>query len=411
MTPFLQSISRTQRLIAGGVILVLVIAWLLPMGAKERTVTAHFPQAVSIFKGSDVTIMGVSVGRVTKIVPEGDSVKVVMEYSGDYKLPADVKAAIVTPTLVADRFVQLVPAYSTGPALPDGGDIPLSRSVVPVEMDRIYRSLDTISHTLGPAGANKKGALGRVLASTADSLDGNGQLGHEALENLAAAARSFGDNSPELFATIESLASITETLAKNDDDMTDFLRDLSKVSKQLAGESDELEKALEAIARAVVVTHDFVHDNRQLLASDLSKVSHLFEVILRNKESLKTTIELGPLGLTNLVLQFDKTSSGAGIRVQLTPALSDLGNVLCSFVITAKIPNPQAACALFKALVPAIKPVDGNVPVNQLPSGSSSPAAVKPAATPSAAPLKVGTVPIGENALVDQINKLLAGAR
>jgi phospholipid/cholesterol/gamma-HCH transport system substrate-binding protein len=412
MTTFMQSMSRTRMLIAGGVLLTLLIAWLLPTGASERTVTAHFPQAVSIYKGSDVTIMGVPVGRVKQIVPEGDSVKVVMTYSSDYKLPADVKAAIVTPTLVADRFVQLVPAYSTGPALPDDGDIPLERSVVPVEMDRIYRSINTISQSLGPAGANKHGALGRVLASTAESLDGNGELGHDALENLAAAARSFGDNSPELFATVESLAGITETLAKNDEDMTDFLKDLSKVSKELAGESDELEKALEAIARAVVVTHDFAHDNKKLLAGDLSRLSHLFGVILREKESLKTTLELGPLGLTNLVLQFDKTSSGAGIRVQLTPALSDLGNVLCSFVITAGIPNPEPACALFKALVPAITPVDGNVPVNKLPSSpASAPASAPSSSAPSAQPLSVGRVPIGENALVDQINKLLAGAK
>ncbi|HUQ00541.1 MAG TPA: MCE family protein [Aeromicrobium sp.] len=410
MTNFLQSISRTRLLIAGGVILTLLVAWLLPSGANERTVTAHFPQAVSIYKGSDVTIMGVPVGRVTEVVPQGDSVKVVMHYSGDYKLPADVKAAIVTPTLVADRFVQLVPAYSTGPVLPDDGDIPLERSVVPVEMDRIYRSISTITETLGPAGANKKGALGKVLASTADSLDGNGELGHEALENLAAAARSFGDNSPELFATVESLAGITETLAKNDEDMTAFLKDLSRVSKQLGGESDELEKALEAIAKAVIVTQDFVHDNRKQLATDLSQVSHLFEVILREKESLKTTLELGPLGLTNLVLQFDKTSSGAGIRVQLTPALSDLGNVLCSFVITAGIPNPETACTLFKALAPALTPVDGNVPVNQLPSSpAAAPSTSAPAATPQ--PLAVGKVPIGENALVDQINQLLAGAK
>ncbi|MFL6089971.1 MAG: MCE family protein [Aeromicrobium sp.] len=407
MSTFMQSISRTQRLIAGGVIVLLGIAWLLPMSAKDNTVTAHFPQAVSIYKGSDVTIMGVSVGRVTKVVPEGDSVRVEMTYAHDYKLPADVKAAIVTPTLVADRFVQLVPAYSTGPALADGGDIPLSRSVVPVEMDRIYRSLDTISKTLGPQAAGKDGALGKVLASTADALDGNGQLGHDALENLASAARSFGDNSPELFATVESLAGVTHTLAANDEDVTRFLKDLSKVSTQLAGESGDLEHALAAIARAVVVTRTFIHENRGLLASDLSKLSHTLEVVLRNEDSLKTTLELGPLGLTNLALQFDKTSSGAGIRIQLTPTVSDLGNVLCSFVATSGLPDPGPVCTLFKALIPAIDTPPGNVPVNMLPSGAP---AAAPASSPASAPLSVGSLPIGENALVDQIQKLLAGA-
>jgi virulence factor Mce-like protein len=408
MTTFLQSISRTRLVIAGGVIFTLAVAWLLPMGASDRIVTAHFPQSVSIYEGSDVTIMGVPVGRVTEIVPEGDSVKVVMRYSDEYKLPADVKAAIVTPTLVADRFVQLVPAYSSGAVMPDGGDIPLERSVVPVEMDRIYRSINTITETLGPAGANKDGALGEALASTADGLEGNGELGQEALKNLAAAARSFGDNSPELFATVESLAGITQTLSAHDEDMEDFLTDLAKVSEQLAGESDELDGALEAIARAVVVTQDFVHETKGLLAGDLAKLTRTLDAVLSDKESLKTTLELGPLGLTNLVLQFDTTSSGAGIRLQLTPTVSDLGNVLCSFVITSGIPNPDAACALFKALVPVIQPIDGNVPVNQLPSAPSSGSAS--ASSPAAQPLKVGRVPIGENALVDQVRKLLPGA-
>ena len=62
-------------------------------------------------------------------------------------------AAIITPTLVADRFVQLVPAYSTGPALPDGGDIPIERSIVPVEMGVLaigYEQDGKIYHLLPP---------------------------------------------------------------------------------------------------------------------------------------------------------------------------------------------------------------------------------------------------------------------
>ena len=72
-------------------------------------VTAHFSRAVSIYKGSEVRVMGVHIGTVTAVVPEGDRVRVEMDYDAEYKLPADAKAAIVTPTLTADRFVQLAP--------------------------------------------------------------------------------------------------------------------------------------------------------------------------------------------------------------------------------------------------------------------------------------------------------------
>ena len=89
-----------------------------------KLVTVSFPQAVSIYEGSDVVIMGVKVGKVASLEPKGDHVDAVIEYESDYKLPKDVKAAIVTPTLVADRFVQLTPAYTGGPAMADGGEIP-----------------------------------------------------------------------------------------------------------------------------------------------------------------------------------------------------------------------------------------------------------------------------------------------
>jgi len=400
------------------VLALLFAAWLLPFRADERTVTAHFPQSIGIFEGSDVTIMGVSVGRVTKITPEGRSVKVEMAYSGDYKLPADVKAAIITPTLVADRFVQLVPAYSGGSALPNGGDIPLERSVVPVEMDRIYRSLNDLTTSLGPNGINKEGALAKVLKSTADSLEGNGKLGHDAIANLASAARTLGDNSPEMFATVESLASITDTLAKNDKDVSRFLEDLAKVSDNLAGESDELKEALEAIARAVSVTQGFVHDNKKLLASDLEKLGHTLSSITKYKKSLQTTLDVAPLGISNLGLQFDTVSAGAGIRLQLGPEVTDLPSILCNFLLNSAVPLPDAVCPLLKALLPAklFQVVGGavtNAGVPDIPSlteklpipGSTSATSAQPNAPVVDAPS------VGAKSLVDQLTSLLAGAK
>ena len=84
-------------------------------GSDTRRVTAYFDRTVSLYKGSEVRVMGVNIGTVTAVVPEGDRVRVAMEYDDEYKLPADAKAAIVTPTLTADRFVQIAPAYTEGP--------------------------------------------------------------------------------------------------------------------------------------------------------------------------------------------------------------------------------------------------------------------------------------------------------
>lgn len=429
MSTLLVPFSRAKLLIAAVVLVLLVAAWLVPFAKSDKTVTAHFPQAISIFEGSTVTIMGVPVGEVTEVVPEGDSVRVVMTYSSDYKLPADVKAAIVTPTLVADRFVQLVPAYTTGPALADEADIPLERSVVPVEMDRIYRSVLDLTNALGPSGANKDGALGKALASTADALSGQGELGHDAIQNLADAGRTLGDGAPALFATVEALAEITDQLAKEDETVNDFMEDLAAVSTQLAGESDELKQALEAIARAVITTESFVKDNRKLLTKDLADLSRTLEAVTSDRAALKKTLDLAPLGLGNLALSFDAVTGGAGIRVQLGPMVTDAAGVLCAVITNAGVPMPELVCQLFKALLPTslTGAIGGPItetgpPVVDLPDaplpGAAAAEAIRkgaPSTTPVGGAVTVPTAgpataaPKADNQLVEQVKKLLEG--
>lgn len=348
------TVNTAFKLLAIPVVLLIVVGLLLVSrgGGGTRTVTAHFSQAVSVFKGTEVSIMGVKVGQVTQVVPEGDSVKVVMTYDDDYHLPADVKAAVVTPTLVADRFVQLAPAYTDGPTMADGGDIPMSRTQVPLELDEIYKTLADLTEALGPNGANRKGALSDVLRAGAKSLKGNGRLGNQMIAQLSDAAQTLDTSSPELFSTLDSLAGITTTLDRNDRTVQQFLKRLAKVSKQLAGERGDLSRALAAIADAVETTRGFVKDNKGAVVGDLKKLNETLQVLADQKDTLGTVLQLAPLGLGNLAESFDTRSGTEGIRLQVGPTGSDLSNILCAMVVNDKIPNAQAACGLFKALVP-----------------------------------------------------------
>ena len=143
-------------------------------GQSTQRVTAYFDRTVSLYKGSEVRVMGVNIGTVTAVVPEGDRVRVSMEYDAEYKLPADAKAAIVTPTLTADRFVQIAPAYTGGQVMADNARIDLPKTGTPVELDRIYQSLSDLTQALGPNGANKDGALNTLLTAGSKALRGNG---------------------------------------------------------------------------------------------------------------------------------------------------------------------------------------------------------------------------------------------
>ena len=110
-------------------------------------------------------------GRVEKLTPRGDVVRAKISYDGDIKLPADVKAVVVSPSIVGDRFIQLAPAYNGGAALKDDAFLSVDRTAVPIELDAIYQSLDDLAVALGPkACQTEDGALSRFIGDSPSSL-------------------------------------------------------------------------------------------------------------------------------------------------------------------------------------------------------------------------------------------------
>ncbi|HWV26478.1 MAG TPA: MCE family protein, partial [Aeromicrobium sp.] len=240
--------TRPMLIAAGLVAALLITSYVVATRNGQHTVTAYFDRAVAVYPGTDLRMMGVQIGEVTAVVPEGDRVRVDMRYDGEYSVPQDTTAAIVTPTLIADRYVQVEP-YDGGPKLADGGTIPLERTRTPIELDRMFRSLDDLSVALGPqAGGSERGSLASLLDAGADFLDGNGRAGGETIRQLSAVAGTLADHREPLFDDLSALASITEALAANDTTVEGFMTDLAQVSDQLAGEREELAQVLASLA-------------------------------------------------------------------------------------------------------------------------------------------------------------------
>jgi phospholipid/cholesterol/gamma-HCH transport system substrate-binding protein len=373
----LNRVGTRPLAIAAAVILLAATFFVFQDSPQTRTVSAYFDRTVSIYEGSELRVMGVRIGTVTAVVPEGDRVRVAMEYDEEYKLPADAKAAIVTPTLTADRFVQIAPAYTGGKVMPDRAKIALEETGAPVELDRIYQSLSDLTQALGPNGANRNGALDDLLTAGTKALRGNGKLGNETLLNMSAAVQTFGDNSGPLFESVQNMSQLTETLAANDRFVDSFMSDLTSVSTQLSAERGNLRKALAALARAVGTVRTFVRDNKEMLETDVRRLTDVMGVLAKQKESLNTVAHLGALGLGNLALGFDNKSGTQGSRIQFGPTFSSFGNVLCDIVQNARVPNADFTCQLLKTIVKPATDQLGNNPTDsqppQLKLGSRNP--------------------------------------
>jgi phospholipid/cholesterol/gamma-HCH transport system substrate-binding protein len=339
------------------VIVALVAAAVLTMvrGGDTKRLVAHFPRAVSVYEGSEVRVLGVAIGTVEKVTPSGTDVEVTMSYDADVNLPADAKAAIVAPSIVGDRFVQITPVFEEGDkVLPDNTELALTQTAVPIELDQIFESLDTLNVALGPNGANEHGALSDLLAVTADNFEGQGGNFNSTIKNFARLSDTLADNKEELFGSAEQLGKFVETLAQNDQTVRDFNQSLADVSGMLKGEREELAASLKNLSTALTQVSSFVTDNREILGRNIAGLNRVSKVLVKQRDALDQVLEVGPLALNNLALTYNPQAGTLDTRANLgmlgQQIEADPAAFLCGF--TGQVKGSDAVCDTIKKILP-----------------------------------------------------------
>ncbi|MFC7496542.1 MULTISPECIES: MCE family protein [unclassified Nocardioides] len=344
--------AMLKRVLIPAVLALLLVAAAFTMFRSEdtKTLTAHFPRTISIYEGSDVRVLGVPVGKVDTVTPSGTDVVVTMHYDADVQVPADAKAAIVAPSIVGDRFVQLTPVFTEGQVLADGATLDRDRTAVPLELDQIYTSIDDLTVALGPNGANKKGALTDLLQSTAANFGGQGERFNQTIKDFGRLSTTLDDNKEELFGSARKLQGFIGTLAENDQTVRKFNDSLADVSSMLSGERQELAQALDNLSTALGQVTTFVKENRQALGDNIVGLNRVSKVLVKRRAELDDILKTGPLALNNLALTYNPESGTLDTNANLGmighQISSDPSSFLCGIVGQAD--KSGAMCGLVK---------------------------------------------------------------
>ncbi|MGM1062090.1 MCE family protein [Saccharothrix sp. Mg75] len=309
------------------VLVAVVAAWWVFLRPAPTRVTAYFTAAVGVYEGSDVRVLGVPVGRVVGVLPDGGSVRVELELDHGVDVPADARAAVVAPSVVADRYVQLAPAYTGGDRMAPGAVITSARTAGTVELDELYGSLDSLLTALGPDGANRGGALSDLLRTGADALDGNGGALGATIRQLADAATTLAGSREDLFGTVDNLQSFTGVLAANDEQVGRLADQLADVTGFFAAERDDLGTALGELAGALERVRAFVRDNRDRVKTSVEDLAVLTGSLVRQQQSLSEVLDVAPVALHNVVAAYDPATGTLNARANLNEFVADLLSV------------------------------------------------------------------------------------
>ncbi|MEV0090798.1 MCE family protein [Streptomyces sp. NPDC050738] len=278
-------------------------------------ITAYFDQATGIYAGSDLRILGVKVGKVDSVRPQGKEVKVVLVLDKGVKAPADVHAVVVAPSVVADRYVQLSPAYTGGPELQNHATLAADRNATPVEVDQLYASITKLATALGPKGANSQGALADLLKTGAANLNGNGKAIGDSIAQFGKASKTLDKSSANLFDTLAYLQSFTTMLKNNDGNVRDAQNQLSTVTGFLDDDKENLGAALKELGSALGQVKAFIEKNRGALKKNVDQLRPITDTLVKQRASLAEMLDTVPLAAGNLLDSYDpvqRTIDGRG---------------------------------------------------------------------------------------------------
>ncbi|MGL4305438.1 MAG: MCE family protein [Mycobacteriaceae bacterium] len=318
-------------------------------------IIAEFSNTTGLYVGDDVRVMGVKVGSVLEIKPEGTHSRVRLSVDKSQSIPLDAKAVIIPESCVSARFIQLAPTYNGGDKLSDGDVIPLTHTAVPVEWDQIKDELSRVAVALGPDSnaitsdngtlPKDRGPIGDLLTSAAKNLEGEGQSLHRTIETLKTTMKAFSEGSGDLASIVENLQLFVDALSASGQQIVSFNTRMASVTSILNSNKSSISDALVNLDSALTDVQEFVQNNRSAVVSSLTKLSAVVSVLAQQRDGLAQILHVGPTALSNLQNIYQPAQNAIVSSLALGN-FSNPANFICSALAAAEQVDAQRGSQL-----------------------------------------------------------------
>lgn len=168
-----------------------------PVSHHPAPAAAHYcalmTDSIGLYQGNAVTRRGVPVGTIEKIDGGTMSVQVTFRLNRGIAVPAEVQAVTRTPTILADRALELVGGDSSVGELQPGSCIPLERTSTARANSATIGAITTLLNQLNGAHGD---TVNRLVGAASSQLVGNGPAIAEMLSLFAGVFDHGVDASP-----------------------------------------------------------------------------------------------------------------------------------------------------------------------------------------------------------------------
>lgn len=304
---------------------------------RNITVQAHFQDAVGLYAGNAVSVLGMQVGRVTKVESKGDYIDVTMDIDRKVPVPADVKAVTVNGSILTDRHIELTPPYTSGPKLRDGDLIGLGNTQTPVEFDKTLSMIDKLGSALR-GDANGGGPLGDLVNLGSRISSDNSEQIKSTLTKLSEALKVGPDGGAQtqknLQEIIRNISDLTQSAADNDSAIRKFGSNVHQLSDILADQNLGSGRTGAKANEILDEVSGLLNRHRDQLKGTFGDANTVVRSLSDSKRELEETLDVLPLAVDNVYNVLDPIGGSARVHLPTDKLLANnsLNKEICNLM-------------------------------------------------------------------------------
>ena len=253
-------LSTTAKRLLAALFLVIVLAFVgttiaiynKAFTSSDSVTMMTDDMAFALPNDADIKARGVLVGRVAGVEPDGDQVRVNMEFDPAFadQLPANVSGRLLPKTLFGERYVSLGFPDQPHGALEPGATIQQDDSGNARELGEVLDGLLPVLEAVPPEKlAGTLGALNQALAGRGDEIGASFvEIGRvfegiteempaleSGLQDLATFSQTYSEALPDLIHALDALRTTGDTVIQRRTDIADGLQRVSSSAEVLTG--------------------------------------------------------------------------------------------------------------------------------------------------------------------------------
>ncbi|OBA76177.1 mammalian cell entry protein [Mycobacterium sp. 1554424.7] len=352
---------RSPLGIAGVLAVVAAVAAAVVVGARvlapehTRAMCAEFTDAVGLYPGNKVALLGIEVGSTTAILNKPDHVEVDFTVPRDLDLPADVGAVTYSQSIVTDRHIELTKPYTGGPKFTGPGCIKLKSTKTPISVSETFAAIGKLADTImGPQPGQDLSrspgvvAINDSLHAFSRSLDGTGPGLNQTLSNLVTMLADPYKADADYRQLFENSQILSSEFLKNWDSFASVIQSLPATTQLIEGLSDNFGAALAHMSHLLPILVEALNRWGPRLYQKLDKgITWLRDMLNRHTPAILAMINSWPQfshWISDIYEPAWGTHNVTYIPPQVAISPSQAG-AICEGLRQRNIPGAAAACA------------------------------------------------------------------